>query len=80
MSQPSPRDQLLSHLVTQVGGYNASSGMHTGRFREWEQNLGNDDARIVAKLLEDHRRAVAYPLNEEIKTLKARLFDLTNKP
>lgn len=69
------RQALLSELVTAIGGYNANPPVNTGRFRSWEEQLGDDNQKIVAKLLEEHKRQVEYPLNEKMKIIALRLFD-----
>jgi len=74
-----PRDIVYSHLAHQIGGWNASRGMHMGRAREYDDKFGGDDEQLVRYFLERHESDVTYPLKQEIIKLKAQLFDLTHR-
>ncbi len=76
MSTPSDRDIVYSHLATQIGGWNASAGIHMGHLRQWDSEFARDDAKLVRYLLDRHTSDIATPLKAEIARLKARLYDL----
>ncbi len=67
------RECLLSYFAFLIGGWNASKGTSPGRLR-FEDNY-NDDEAITRLLLDRHKSDISGPLNEEIKKLKAKLYD-----
>lgn len=70
------RVALLSELVDAVGGYNASPPLSLGRYGSNETALDNDDRKVVLDLLKSYRHQVEHPLNEKMKNLALRLFDV----
>lgn len=79
MGNLSEREQFFSKLAVLIGGWNASFGTNMGRLREWDQHFNGNDRDLMLYMLESHKVDVTFELKNEIKDLKAKLYDLTNK-
>jgi hypothetical protein len=72
---------LLSWFAAFMGGWNASPPNHPGRLSiHWafdkENDIFHDDEKLAKYLLDEHARSAKKPLEEEIRNLKVKLYDV----
>lgn len=70
------RTRIFSLLAWLIGGWNVSKGITLGHLSCWDEHFDHDDEKLLRYLLESHEGQVTYDLREEIKKLKAKLYDL----